>query len=78
VSTSLRELTALCEDVTGKKIPIGSVMETSPMDVRHYVTDARRVMRDYGWKPAKSMRDIVGDVHRWILSDRARLEAILG
>lgn len=78
VSTSLLELTALCEQVTGKRITIGSVAETSPMDVRIYVTDARQVMREYGWKPAKSMRDVVTDVHRWIAQDRARLESILG
>jgi len=78
VSTSLRELTALCEDVTGKSIAIAPVTETSPMDVRVYVTDARRVMQDYGWKPEKSMLDIVRDVHGWIRSDRARLESILG
>ncbi len=78
VSTSLRELTVLCEEVAGKKATIGSVPETSPMDVRIYVTDARRVMKEYGWKPAKGMREIVGDVYRWIQSDRARLETILG
>jgi CDP-paratose 2-epimerase len=77
-STSLRELTALCEEVTGNKIAIAAVPETSPMDVRIYVSDARRVMREYGWKPQRSLRDIVADVHRWIGSDRARLEPILG
>ncbi len=78
ISTSLLELTALCEEVTGNKIAIASVPETSPMDIRIYVTDARRVMRDYNWKPERSLRDIVTDVHRWIASDRARLEPILG
>jgi len=78
VSTSLRELTILCEEVTGRRIAISSVPETSSMDIRIYVTDARRVMRDFDWKPAKGLRDIVADVHRWIESDRARLEPILG
>ncbi len=78
VSTSLLELTAVCEEVTGKKIAIGSAAQTSPMDIRIYISDARRVMREYGWKPTRSVRDIVEDVHRWILAERARLEPILG
>ncbi len=78
VSTSLRELTSVCEEVSGEKIAMASVAETSPMDVRIYLTDARRVMRDFGWKPTRDMRAIVADVHRWIASDRARLEPILG
>lgn len=78
LSTSLRELTAVCENVTGNKIAIASVPETSAMDLRIYITDARRVMRDFGWKPQRSLRDIVTDVHRWIASDRARFESILG
>jgi len=77
-STSLCELTAICQEVTGKKIAISSVAETSPMDVRIYVTDARHLLRDYAWKPSKGLREIVADVHRWIESDRARLEPILG
>jgi CDP-paratose 2-epimerase len=78
VSTSLLELTTLCREVTGKKISIAPVADTAPMDVRIYVSDARRVMRDYAWKPTRDMRAIVADVHNWVLSNRARLEPILG
>jgi len=77
-STSLRELTTVCEEVTGNRITISSVADTSPMDVRIFVTDARRVMRDFSWKPAKSLKQTVADIHGWIASDRAALEPVLG
>lgn len=48
VSVSLRELTDLCVAETGQMIPIASVAETSGVDLRIYVTDARRVQADFG------------------------------
>ena len=40
VSVSLRELTELCVQETGKTVPIASVPETAGVDLRVYVTDA--------------------------------------
>ena len=40
-STSLRELTDLCREVTGREISISPDPETRPADVRIYVTDHR-------------------------------------
>jgi CDP-paratose 2-epimerase len=78
VSVSLRELTALCEDVTGQRVEAGRIDQTSPMDVRIYLSDARKVSQAYQWAPRRSARDIVGDVYSWIASDRERLAPILG
>lgn len=77
VSVSLQELTSICQDVTGKRVEIGCVRETSPMDVRIFLTDSRKVNAAYGWMPERSVRDIVSDIHAWIISDRDRLAAIL-
>jgi len=78
VSTSLHELTEICRDVTGRRVDIGSVPETSPMDVRIFITDSRKVREAYHWEPSRSVRDIVTDIRAWIESDRERLSAILG
>jgi CDP-paratose 2-epimerase len=78
VSVSLVELTSVCEDVTGRRVELGRIEETSPMDVRIYLSDARRVRQAYHWAPERSVRDIVGDVYKWIDSDRERLASILG
>jgi CDP-paratose 2-epimerase len=78
VSASLHELTEICRDVSGNQIEIGSVPDTSPMDVRICLSDARKVRETYHWEPERSVRDIVSDIHEWITSDRERLAAILG
>jgi CDP-paratose 2-epimerase len=78
VSLSLAELTTLCESVTGHRIPIKSVPETSPVDLRLYLTDARKVRRDFGWRPARGAEQIVRDIYQWIVEHRGTLEPILG
>jgi CDP-paratose 2-epimerase len=78
VSLSLLELTALCESVTGHRIPITAVPATSPVDVRLYLTDARKAQRDFGWRPVRGAEQIVRDIHQWIAEHRGALERLLG
>ena len=78
VSVSLRELSTLCEEVTGRRVEAGRVDQTSPMDVRIYVTDARKVRKAFQWAPKRSAHGIVSDVYSWVASDRERLAPILG
>jgi CDP-paratose 2-epimerase len=76
VSASLQELTALCQEVTGNRIPIGRVAETRPADVPWYVTDYSKVARAAGWRPEKDLRAIVTDIHSWIETHREVLRPI--
>jgi CDP-paratose 2-epimerase len=78
VSVSLLELTALCESVTGHRIPITAVPATSPVDLRIYLTDARKARRDFGWRPVRGAEQIVRDIHRWITEHRSALESVFG
>jgi CDP-paratose 2-epimerase len=78
VSLSLLELTALCESVTGRRIPITAVPPTSPVDLRIYLTDARKAQRDFGWRPTRGAEQIVRDIHQWIVEHRGALETVLG
>ncbi len=73
VSTSLCELTETCRRSTGRTIPIANVPETSPVDLRIYVTDARRVQAEYGWKPTRDVPRIVDDIRAWIAANEAQL-----
>ena len=77
VSTSLRELTGLCQKVTSSKLDIGAVPETSDLDLRIYLTDSSRVQQAYGWKPRRSIQTIVEDIHGWILDNQTQLKTIL-
>jgi CDP-paratose 2-epimerase len=77
VSASLRELTELCESATGRRIPISSAPETSDVDLRIYLTDARKAMAEFGWRPTRSVAQIVGDIADWIGMHRNELCEIL-
>lgn len=76
VSASLRELTGICQEVTGNRITITNQAATSPLDVRIYLTDNSRVQRDFNWLPVKSVRAIVEDIHAWVREHEAQLRPL--
>ena len=76
-SVSLLELTGLCQAVTGRRIDIDSTPQTDPLDLRIYVSDTRKVQRDFGWRPKRSTERIVEDIHTWIDEHRDTLKPIL-
>lgn len=65
-STSLVEYTALCQELTGRQIEIGSVPETRQLDLPYYVGDNAKVKRAFGWTPQRTPRDIAGDICTWL------------
>lgn len=75
-SISLLELTRLCQDVTGRRIPIRPVEDSHPFDLRIFVTDSRKAQVDFGWQPKRGMVDIVRDVHAWIVDNESELRHI--
>jgi CDP-paratose 2-epimerase len=78
VSTSLAELTALCQKLSGNEIPIASDPTTSPVDIPWYVTDASKAEKSFGWKPQRGVETIFGDIHRWLMRERASLAPLFG
>jgi CDP-paratose 2-epimerase len=75
-TVSLLELTALCEQSTGHRLRIDPVAESSPADIRVYVSDCRKVHRCTGWSPAIRPADIVQDLTAWVVDHRALLEPL--
>ncbi len=65
-SLSLVETTALCQELTGQEIAITPVTGTGAVDVRLYVTDNALVTAATGWRPARSPRDVLADIHGWL------------
>lgn len=70
-SLSLRETTALCEEITGNTITIGSEPLNRKADVRIYLSDHRSVSAVNGWKPRRNAETTIGDIHRWLCSDQS-------
>lgn len=76
-STSLLEMTAMCEEISGNKINIGSEKETRPADLRIYITDNTKIEDATGWEPKKSVHDVFSDIYSWIKNNEKQLEDIL-
>jgi CDP-paratose 2-epimerase len=77
VSVSLRELTGLCVQETGKTVPITSVAATAAVDLRVYVTDAGKAEVDFGWRPTRGTARIVRDIRAWIEEHEETLKSTL-
>lgn len=77
VSASLQELTKICQEVTGKKIPISNIPENRAADIRMYITDNTKVSELTGWKPEIGIKQIVEEITQWLSENREALEPIL-
>lgn len=76
-SASLLEMTGICEEITGNKIPIKSVTENRPADLRIYISDNSAIEAATGWKPEKTAKDIFTDIYHWLRDNEAALKPIL-
>ncbi|WP_221394445.1 NAD-dependent epimerase/dehydratase family protein [Dyadobacter sp. NIV53] len=76
-SASLQELTKICQEVTGKTIPIKVVPETRTADIRLYLTDNTKVTAMTGWEPKIGIRQIVEEITAWLAENEKDLAPIL-
>lgn len=77
ISVSLKELTQLCQKYTGNTIPLSSVMENRPADIRIYLTDNSKVTKATGWKPEITVENIIKEIVVWIKNNEKQLEGVL-
>ena len=77
ISLSLNEMTTLCEEITGNKIPIKQVPENRTADIRIYITDNSKVTSKTGWKPQISPKQIFSEIYEWIKENEQQLASIL-
>lgn len=71
ISASLKELTAICEKVTGRKIEITAEPELRYADIPVYLTDTARIKEFCGWSPQITLEKMIQDINNWINSDPA-------
>jgi CDP-paratose 2-epimerase len=76
VSTSLAELTTLCQTIVGNKVPVSEETLSSSVDIPWYVSDYSRAAAAFDWRPQHSVPDIVADISRWIQENEAKLRPI--
>jgi CDP-paratose 2-epimerase len=65
---SLWEATALCRKITGDKIPISSITNDRPADVKWYITDNGDTGNIFNWRPGEKAgryEDILSHINVW-------------
>ncbi len=65
-SISLVDLTFKCEKLTKNKIKIKKIPKTSKFDIPYYVSDNKKIIRFYNWKPLKNIDNILKDIYTWL------------
>ncbi len=75
---SLCEATALCQRLTGNRIPVGAQPGNRPADVIWFVTDNRPTTERFGWRPARTAENILQDVRDWLTARPDLLAALFG
>jgi len=76
-SVSLLELTKLCQKYTGNSIPIESIFEDRPGDIRVYITDNSKVTGRTGWRPEITVDQTMEEIYNWIKNNSELLRPIL-
>ena len=76
-NTSLKNLTHLCEKITGNKIKFASVKKTSIYDIPYYLSDNKLITKTYNWQPKKNLLDILNDVYLWLSTNKKKLKNYL-
>ena len=66
VSASLCELTGICQEIVGRKIPITSNPINRPSDLRIFVGDNTLLRHRTNWRPRRSVAQIVADIQDWV------------
>ena len=76
-SLSLLETTQLCEQITGKTIPIKSIAEERQGDVPIFITDSSQIIEKTGWTPKINPKQTLIDIYHWIKDNEEILKPIL-
>lgn len=77
VNLSLCEAAALCREVTGNTVRIGSEPATRAGDVIWYVSDNIAAEERFGWRPQRDARTILADTCEWLSRHEAQVAPIL-
>jgi len=77
-NVSLAELTELCAERAGRRIEMHGDPETREADVPFYISDNTAVSTATGWRPMRTLREVLDDVFGWLAEHRLMLEPLLG
>jgi CDP-paratose 2-epimerase len=76
-SLSLLETTAICRELTGNEVPIAPVEQTRAGDVPIYLSDCTKIFGLDEWRPQRSAKQVLADIHEWVAADETRIAQAL-
>jgi CDP-paratose 2-epimerase len=76
-SLSLLEMTNICREITGNKIPIQKNIENRPADIKLYISDCTKIESAMEWKPLKTPFQVLEEIWHWIHNHENQLKSIL-
>ena len=74
---SLKELTTMCQEITGNTIPLNSIEGNRKADIPLYITDNTKVTDYTGWSPSITIIEALTDVFHWMKENESILKPIL-
>lgn len=75
-SLSLLETTQLCQQITGKTIPVTAVDTNRPADLALYITDSSRISELTGWRPQRTPEQTLRSIYEWIVAEEPSVRHI--
>ncbi len=75
-AASLLELTRICEEITGNRIPISSIPVTRNGDIPIYISDCKLLNELSEWTIEKSIQNIFSDIFEWMYQNEKKLKPL--
>lgn len=75
-SLSLLETTQLCQQITGKTIPVHALEANRHADLALYITDSRRIIEATGWRPRYTPEQTLRSIYEWLIAEEASVRHI--
>ena len=72
-NTSLKNLSSICQKITGNKLKYTKIKKTSIYDIPYFITDNTLANKIYKWRPKKNIIDIVKDNYKWLMKNKTKL-----
>ena len=73
-STSLLELTKICEEITGNSVGMAREKESSSVDIPWYISDCSKVQSTFDLAPKKTVVQLVSDIQDWLRKNKHTLQ----
>ena len=77
ISLSLLETTQLCAEISGHSVEVRRSAVERPGDVPIYLSDCARLEALTDWRPRRSAREVLADIHAWISRHESALARAL-